>query len=102
MTYLQPTAKSLFIDAALALAIAACLSMSIQLDAPGDLEVLAATALAVTDAEHQAARDLRRDRAAARLCHDLHGEAVHAYNDAGELVCIPRRGKRVVEKVAAL
>lgn len=96
------TAKSLFIDVALALALAACLSMSVQLDAPGDLQTLAATALAVTDAEQQAALELRRDRAAAKRCHDLHGEAGHAYNDAGELVCIPRRGKRVVEKVAAL
>lgn len=83
-----------FIKLALAAGIAACLSLSYLLDAPSELRAAVATAAAVTDAEQQAARDLRRDLAAARLCREQHGEAGYTWTEAGALVCIPRRGKR--------
>ena len=88
------------INCLLAAAIAACLSMAYLLDAPGEIHALAATAAAVTDAEKQAARELRRDLAAARLCREQHGEAGYTWTEAGALVCIPRRGKRHTEKAA--
>lgn len=91
-----------FINIALAAAIAACLSLSHLLDAQGELRAVVATAAAVTDAEQQAARELRRELAAARLCREQHGEAGYTWTEAGALVCIPRRGKRQIEKVAAL
>ena len=90
------------INYVMAAAIAACLSMAYLLDAPSEIEAMVATARAVTDAEEQAARELRRDLAAARLCRELHGEAGYQWSAAGEVVCIPRRGKRVDTKVAAL
>lgn len=90
------------INLTLAAAIAACLSISYLLDAPGELRAVVATAAAVTDAEQQAARELRRDLAAAKLCREQHGEAGYQWTEAGALVCIPRRGKRHIETVAAL
>jgi hypothetical protein len=89
------------INYALAAAIAACLSMAYLLDAPSEIEAMVATAAAVTDAQEQAARELRRDLAAARLCRELHGEAGYQWSAAGEVVCVPRRGKRQTQ-VAAL
>ena len=91
-----------FINLALAAAIAACLSMAWMLDAPSDMQALIDTARASTDAEQQAARDLRRDLAAARLCRELHGDSGYQWSAAGEVICIQRSGKRETQKVAAL
>jgi hypothetical protein len=51
---------------------------------------------ALSDAQRQAERDLRRDMAAAALCREQHGEAGFTWTAAGELVCIPRHGKKVL------
>ena len=51
---------------------------------------------ALSDAQKQAARELRRDMAAAALCREQHGEAGYQFTAAGELVCIPRHGKKTL------
>ena len=48
------------------------------------------------DAQTQAQRDTRRDLAAAALCREQHGETGFTWTAAGELVCIPRHGKKVL------
>ena len=83
------------LNLAMAAAICACLSLAHLLDAPGELRAVADTASATTDAEHQAAADLRRDLGAQKLCRDAHGEASFRWTPAGQLVCKPRRGKQV-------
>ena len=48
------------------------------------------------DAERAALSAFKRDMAAAKLCRQEHGEAGFTYTADGELVCIPRHGKRVL------
>jgi hypothetical protein len=48
------------------------------------------------DAQTQAQREFKRDMAAAALCREQHGEAGFTWTAAGELVCIPRHGKKVL------
>lgn len=45
--------------------------------------------------QREEARTLRRDLAAAALCREQHGEAGYTFTEAGQLVCIPRRGRKV-------
>ena len=51
---------------------------------------------ALVDAQRSAISTFKRDMAAAKLCREAHGEASYTWTAAGELVCIPRRGKRVL------
>ena len=50
----------------------------------------------LSDAQRQAQRELHRDLAAAALCREQHGEASYQWTAAGELVCIPRHGHKVL------
>ena len=49
-----------------------------------------------TEEQTQAQREFKRDMAAAKLCREQHGEAGFTWTAAGELVCIPRHGKKVL------
>jgi len=60
-----------------------------------------AESAALEEAQKQAAADLRRDMAAAEICRLQHGEAGFTWNTAGELVCLPRRGKPVTHLEAS-
>lgn len=62
-----------------------------------DYTAAADQAKAASEAEAQAARELRRDLAAAKLCRLSHGEAGFTWTASGQLVCIPRHGNRIVE-----
>ena len=44
----------------------------------------------------QASKDFDRDMRAAAYCRQLHGEASMEWSASGELVCIPRQGKKVI------
>jgi hypothetical protein len=48
--------------------------------------------------EEQAKRAFRRDLQAAEFCRQMHGEAGYEWKDDGELVCIPRHGKKTVQQ----
>ena len=61
-----------------------------------DIEADLATQQSLVDAQEQADADLRRDLAAAQLCRYTVGESSFTWTAAGQLVCIPRRGKQVV------
>ena len=52
-----------------------------------------AVAQDLSDAEKQAARDLRKEMAAAAMCREQHGESLVRWTEAGTPVCIPRRKK---------
>lgn len=54
-----------------------------------------AAAASLEDAQRAEAAALRRDLAAARICREQHGEAGYTWTAAGQLVCVPRRGKPV-------
>jgi hypothetical protein len=84
-----------------ALAMAFVLSASFHLDGPDDHHAEHAQALALGDAQKQAARELRRDLAAAELCRLQHGESGYSWTEAGSLVCLPRKGKRTVHATTA-
>lgn len=45
--------------------------------------------------EKKAQSELRRDMAAAAVCREQHGESSFTWTEAGQLVCIPRRGGKV-------
>ncbi len=45
--------------------------------------------------QREEARALRRDLAAAAMCREQHGEAGYTFTEAGQLVCIPRHGRKV-------
>ena len=79
----------------IALAIAVALASSHHLDIADHSEE-ADTALALEDAQRAEAAALRRDLAAAKLCREEHGEASFTWTQAGQLVCIPRRGRAVL------
>ena len=49
---------------------------------------------ALVDAQRAAVREFHKDMAAAKLCRQEHGESSFTWTAAGELVCIPRHGKR--------
>ena len=49
---------------------------------------------ALVDAQHAAVREFHKDMAAAKLCRQAHGESGFTWTADGELVCIPRHGKR--------
>ena len=49
---------------------------------------------ALVDAQRAAVREFHKDMAAAKLCRETHGESSFTWTAAGELVCIPRHGKR--------
>lgn len=42
-------------------------------------------------------RGMRRDLHAAQYCRELHGQSGYQWAESGELVCIPRHGKRKTE-----
>ena len=44
----------------------------------------------------RAQREFRRDLQAAQFCREQFGEASYQWAESGELVCIPRHGKKVV------
>jgi len=50
---------------------------------------------ALKDAQNTAAAQLRRDLAAAAICREEHGESGYTWTEAGQLDCLPRKGKRV-------
>jgi hypothetical protein len=64
-----------------------------------DVQTELAVQQSLVDAQKQAQAELRRDLAAAALCRHQHGEAGYTWNAAGQLVCIPRRGKTVLAQV---
>ena len=45
-----------------------------------------------------ARRAFHRDLEAAQFCREQHGESSYQWAENGELVCIPRRGKKSVER----
>lgn len=49
---------------------------------------------ALIDAQRAASQAFRKDMAAAKLCRQEHGESGFTWTAAGELVCVPRHGKR--------
>ena len=49
---------------------------------------------ALVDAQRAAVREFHKDMAAAKLCRETHGESLVRWTAAGELVCVPRHGKR--------
>jgi hypothetical protein len=61
-----------------------------------DIDADLATQQTIVDAQERAQADLRRDLAAAKLCRLTLGESSFTWTEAGQLVCIPRRGKQVV------
>lgn len=48
--------------------------------------------------KEQSKRAFRRDLQAAQFCRELHGESGYEWKDGGELVCIPRHGKKTVQQ----
>ena len=44
--------------------------------------------------EDAASEDYRRDLRAAQYCRETHGESTFQWANSGELVCIPRHGKK--------
>ena len=46
--------------------------------------------------KEKSSREFRRDMQAAQYCRELHGESGFEWTENGELVCIPRRGKKFV------
>ena len=85
---------------AIVLALAATLSLSHLLDGQPDRRTEAAQASALADAQQDAARTARTERAAAQLCAKTHGNAGYRWSDDGTLVCTDHRG-RVAVAVAA-
>lgn len=69
------------------------------LDGPDDHHAEWAQAQALSDAQKQAQRELRRDMAAAKVCREQHGEAGFSWTEAGSLVCHPKRGRTMVASV---
>ena len=55
-------------------------------------------AAAASDAQAQAARELRKDMAAARMCRETHGERLVRWTIDGLAVCIPLRDNQVASK----
>ncbi len=76
-----------------ALVIGAMLSAAHLLDGPDDAQAERDQATALLDAQRQAQREARQERAAAQLCARLRGEAAYRWTDAGELVCLDRQGR---------
>lgn len=60
-----------------------------------------AASAALEEAQKQASEEDRRDMDAAKSCRLQHGEAGFTWNTAGELVCLPRRGKPVTHLEAS-
>ena len=85
-----------------AIAVVALFAAVQHQDALDEIKHAKAHASALADAQIDAARALRRDLAAAAVCREQHGEAGYTWTAAGELVCIPRRGKRVVKVAQAV
>ena len=54
----------------------------------------------MTNAQRLSRPENDRDIAAAKLCRELRGEAGFTWSAAGELVCIPRRGRPHAETVS--
>jgi hypothetical protein len=80
--------------------IALGLASSHLLDDINDHSTEMAQSQALNDAQQQAAREFRKDMAAAKLCRETVGESSIQWTAAGSLVCVPRTGKAV--KVGAL
>ena len=83
-----------------AIAVVALFASIQHQDALDEIKHAKAHSVALVDAQLAAARALRRDLAAAEICREQHGEAGYTWTEAGALVCIPRRGKRVVHYTA--
>jgi hypothetical protein len=58
--------------------------------------LLGAGGNALDEFDHQKDVRLYRDRLAAEHCRERHGESSFEYSASGELVCIPRHGKKVI------
>ncbi|MCF8156416.1 MAG: hypothetical protein K9K35_10460 [Rhodoferax sp.] len=84
-----------------ALAIVTVVGVMQHLDSIDDHHSEHARAIVLEDAQRDAARELRRDLAAAALCREQHGESGIAWTEAGALVCIPRKGKRTQHAATA-
>lgn len=85
----------------IAAALALLLGSAYRLDYPSIYQSELDQSQALIDAQKQAAAELRRDLAAARICRETHGEASFAWTHDGELVCIPRRGPTSINSIAA-
>ena len=85
-------------DLAAVVALVALVSWALAWLGPAldDLDATQRTAQTAVDAQTQADLDWHRDMAAAALCRQQHGEASFTWTAAGELVCIPRHGKKVL------
>lgn len=79
---------------AITLLIGTALSTAHLLD-EHDGQAEMAQARAMEQQQREDARALRRDMAAAAMCREQHGEAGYTFTEAGQLVCIPRRGRKV-------
>ncbi len=90
----------IFLAMLLAVSLAALLSMAHLLYGQPDRRTEAAQASALADAQKDAARAARTERAAAQLCAKTHGNAGYRWSDDGTLVCTDNRG-RVAVAVAA-
>ena len=92
--------------AALAGAIATVLSTSHLLDSAGtttaDHRAEWAESTALADAQAQAQRAARLERAAAHVCTEANGHgAAYRWSEAGDLICTARRGGRVAVVVGS-
>lgn len=50
----------------------------------------------LTDAQKHAQSEMRRDIAAVQVCRETVGESFIRWTEAGQLVCVPRKGKEVM------
>ena len=85
-------------DLILVTAVVLAIAYLLGVFGPGldDLDATRLTAQAAVDAQTQADLDWHRDMAAAALCRSQHGETSFTWTAAGDLVCIPRHGKKVL------
>lgn len=87
---------NIFLALLLAISLAALLSMAHLLDAPPQRSTQPTQGSALADAQAQAARSGRQERAAAQLCARMHGNAGYRWSEDGSLVCTDHRGRNAV------
>lgn len=92
----QHRLDNIAMTAAIVLTLAATLSTAHLLDHQPDRRTEAAQASALADAQKDAARAARTERAAAQLCAKTHGNAGYRWSDDGTLVCTDHRGRNAV------
>lgn len=91
---------NIFLALLLAVSLAALLSMAHLLDAPPQRSTQPTQGSALADAQAQAARAGRQERAAAQLCARTTGSAAYRWSDDDTLICTHQRTGRVAVVVA--